>query len=96
MKKSFNQMKKDLHVGVKVKTIHNFIKPEKDGAVREIAKVQTNAIAFKDNTPSGLSWLWFAKAGNYEYEDNIIKVYDDPASYNNYQRTLVFEYEIIA
>lgn len=94
--KTFSQLKRDLHTGVKVKTILNNCKPEKNGQIREILKTQSNAIVFKDETTkSGESWLWYAKASNYEYEDNIVKVYDDPHSCNNYTRELLFVYEIM-
>lgn len=92
--KSFSQLKKDLQTGVKVKTIFNYCKPENNGQIRAIGKVQTNAIAFlKDD--SKLSWLWWGKASNYEYEDNVFKVYDEPNAYNNFTRNLLFVYEII-
>lgn len=94
MKKSFNQLKKDLQVGVLVKTLTNNCKPEMNGQVRAIGKVQTNAIAFLRDDDK-LSWLWWGKASCYEYEDNVFKVYDEPRAYNNYTRNLLFVYEIM-
>ena len=38
-----------------------------------------------------LSWLWWGKASQYEYEDNIFKIYDDIKG----ERILSFIYEII-
>lgn len=93
--KSFSQLKKDLQVGVKIKTILNNIKPEKNDQVRKIVKTQTNAIIFEDNThKSGTSYLWYPKASLVEYEDNIFKIYEEPNKYNNNTKTLLFVYEI--
>lgn len=92
--KTFSQLKKDLQLGVKVKTILNNCKPEMNGQVREIGKVQTNAIAFL-RADNQLSWLWWGKASDYEYEGNIFKVYDEPRAYNNFTRNLLFVYEIV-
>lgn len=90
--KTFAQLKRDLKVNVAVKTLANTIKPDKNGQTRNIAIVQTNAIAFRDNTHhSGLSWLWWEKAGQYEYEGNTFKVYADTS-----KQRLLFAYEIIA
>lgn len=88
MKKTFNQLKKDLQVGVMVKTIANNIKPEMNGQVRAIGKVQSNAIAFlrEDNK---LSWLWWGKASEYEYEDDTFKVYSQDHS------EIYFIYQIV-
>lgn len=88
--KSFAQLKKDLKVGVKVKTISNIVKPEKNGEIRPIGKVQTNAICF-ETSEGRLSYLWWPKASEIEYVGNVFKVYDN---YNG-QRTLVFTYEIL-
>ena len=90
MKKSFSQLKKDWKVGVKVKTVVNEIKPEFTGEIREISIVQTNAIAFKciRKGVETNSWLWWQKAKNYEYEDNIFKCYND-------KHELEFIYEIM-
>lgn len=94
--KSFSQLKKDLQVGVKIKTILNNVKPEKNNQVRELIKVQTNAIVFKDEThTSGTSYLWYPKASLVEYEDNIFKIYEEPNKYNNNTKTLLFVYEIL-
>ena len=89
-KKSFSQLKKDLKVGVKVKTVVNEIKPEFTGEIREISIVQTNAIAFKciRNGVETNSWLWWLKAKNYEYEDNTFKCFDDNGN-------VLFIYEIM-
>lgn len=88
--KSFSQLKRDLQVGTKVKTIFNTYKPELNDEVREISITQTNAIAFKciRNNRETNSWLWWAKAKNYEYEDNIFKCYND-------NHELEFVYEIM-
>ena len=88
MLKSFMQMRRDLQVGVIVKTIVNNIKPEREGEVRKISRVQTNAIAFKNPLNNQESWLWFGKASNYEYDGKTFKVFDD-------NKELLFEYEII-
>ena len=87
-KKSFAQLKRDLQVGVLVKTIHNYCKPEKDGEVRKIAKVQTNAIAFETANPDKPSWIWW-KEHKVEYTDKVFKVYSKKTD------ELFFEYEII-
>lgn len=90
MQKSFSQLKKDLKVGVKVKTITNNLKPDFNGEIREISIVQTNVIAFKcvRNGKEVNSWYWWGKTKDYEYEDNIFKCYDE-------NHNLEFEYEIM-
>lgn len=96
MKKSFNQLKKDLKKGTKVKTIKNIVRPENEGEIREISIVQTNAIAFK-RADGRDSWLWWTKAGDYEYEDNTFKVYTPETKLSNGKiipRELTFIYEI--
>lgn len=92
--KSFAQLKKDLKVGVKIKTIQNSYKPEKNGEIRVVGKVQTNAIAFT-TTEGKLSYLWWPKASEVEYEGNVFKIYSEPHQYNNHTRTLEFIYEVI-
>lgn len=101
--KTFSQLKKDLQAGTQVKTLLNNIRPEKNGQVRRIGKVQTNAIAFeipeneqKTNLwgeTQTLSWLWWDKASNYEYDGNTFKVYHTDKRTN--ERVLDFIYEII-
>ena len=47
--------------------------------VREVTKVQSNAVAFKTLTPDGSignSWLYFPKASEVEYIDNTF-TFDD-------------------
>jgi hypothetical protein len=97
MRKTFAQLKRDLQVGVKVKTLYNYCKPEKEGEVRTVGKQQTNAICF-DLGEGRLSYLWWPEKAsqNVEYEDNVFKVFDAPAKWNNNTRTLAFAYEIIA
>lgn len=100
--KTFSQLKKDLHEGVIVKTINNFIKPERNGQTRKIGKVQTNAIAFEiplneqkedfRGITQTLSWLWWDKANCYDYEGNIFKVYHYT---KDNERVLDFIYEIL-
>lgn len=93
--KSLAQLKRDIKVGTVIKTITNNIKPEKNGQVRKVAKVQTNAIVFEDLMhDSKLSWLWWEKAGNYEYEGNTFKVYHTDTRTN--ERVLGLVYEIIS
>lgn len=95
MLKTFAQLKRDLQVGVKVKTLVNNCKPEMEGQVRPVGKVQTNAIAFVRDDEK-LSWLWWPDtAKNIEYDNNIFSVYEKPNKYNNQQRTLLFTYEIL-
>lgn len=96
--KTFAQLKRDIVEGVKIKTILNNIKPEKNGEIRKIGKVQSNAIAFEipeeQQKPNiwgeiqTLSWLWWGKASQYEYEENVFKIFD-----NN--KNLCFVYEIL-
>lgn len=85
--KTFAQLKRDIKEGSLIKTILNNIKPEKNGEIRKIGKVQSNAIAF-ETIKGKLSWLWWGKASQYEYEGNIFKVFD-----NN--KNLCFVYEIM-
>lgn len=99
--KTFAQLKRDLVKGTTIKTIYNHFKPERNGEIRKIGKVQKNAIAFEIPQEQQvksiwgeiqtLSWLWWTKASNYEYEENIFKVYDEV----NGKKELSFIYEII-
>lgn len=99
--KTFAQLKKDMKEGTKVKTIYNAYKPERNGQVRTIGKVQTNAIAFcvpeEEQQPNifgevqKLSWLWWKKANNYEYEGDTVKIYDEYKG----ERVLSFIYKIL-
>lgn len=101
MKKTFAQLKKDLKEGMEIKTVLNNIRPERNGQVRKIGKVQTNAVAFeipKEEQHTNLfgeiqtlSWLWWGKASCYDYDDNIFKVYHFDIQNN---RVLDFVYEI--
>lgn len=86
--KSFAQLKRDLQVGTLVKTVHNYIKPEKDGQIRGIAIVQSNAIAFEANDLNKPSWIWW-KDHKVEYVGNTFKVYSKKTG------ELFFEYAII-
>ena len=85
--KTLAQLKRDLQVGVKVKTIINNCRPEREGEIREIVKAQTNAIVFKTAYNSGESWLWWPKAKDVIYYDNVFELYEDGF--------LIFQYEII-
>ena len=99
--KSFSQLKRDIKKGTTIKTILNVWKPEKNGQTRKVGIVQTNAIAFeipkeeqKENLRGEiqtLSWLWWGKASQYEYENNIFKVYDEIKG----ERVLSFVYQIL-
>lgn len=101
--KSFTQLKRDIKVGTTIRTVCNNIKPERNGQVRKVGKVQTNAIAFdipkEEQKPDfrgeiqTLSWLWWDKASNYEYDGNIFKVYHTDTRTN--ERVLDIIYEII-
>lgn len=87
--KSFAQLQRDMHLGVKVKTITNNCKPENNGEVREISKVQTNAIAFR-RADGKDSWMWWDKKHNtFEYDNNILKVFW------KHDNSLAFVYEIL-
>lgn len=99
--KTFAQLKRDIKEGTTIKTILNNWKPERNGQIRKVAKVQTNAIGFEIPEEQQtrnifgeiqtISWLWWGKASQYEYEDNTFKIYDDI----NGKRILSFIYEII-
>lgn len=93
--KTFAQLKRDIKEGSKIKTVLNNIKPEKNGEIRKVGKVQSNAIAFEIEPKLNiwgqtvnLSWLWWGKASQYEYENNIFKVFDE-------NKNLCFIYEIM-
>lgn len=76
MKKTFAQLKRDLQLGTKIKMIKREVNGKEEKAiaeVREISKVQSNAIAFKTLLPDGTvgnSWLYFPKASQVEYIGN--------------------------
>jgi len=57
---SMAEFKRMLQVGTKWHTYHHGL--GKDMGIREVSKVQTNAVAFK--TEKGNSWLYFPKAKN--------------------------------
>jgi hypothetical protein len=105
--KTLAQLKRDLVVGARVKTIVQTIKPEKEGMIRDIKKKQTNAICFNDSTTrNGESWLWFDLPANYyEYDNNTFKVYSPLKINRSFEngkekkeyigKELTFIYEII-
>jgi hypothetical protein len=39
-------------------------------APRKVAKLQTNAVAFATDLPSGASWLWFGSATEWAFNGN--------------------------
>ncbi|MDD3085423.1 MAG: hypothetical protein PHU32_06065 [Candidatus ainarchaeum sp.] len=74
MKKTFAQLKRDLKVGVKVKQIKNEIWGTINDEIREISKVQTNAVAFRTNKNGKIidSWLWLPEsASEVDYQDDV-------------------------
>ena len=86
--KTFSQLKRDIKEGTKIKTILNTYKPEKNGQIRKITAVQTNAIGFEipeeqqtinpiTKQVNKISWLWWGKASQYEYDGDTFKVYDE-------------------
>lgn len=99
--KTFTQLKRDIKQGIKIKTILNNCRPEKNGQVRTVAVVQSNAIGFEipeeeqhrniHGEIQKVSWLWWGKASQYEYENNTFKVFEDIKG----ERVLLFIYEII-
>lgn len=99
--KTFSQLKRDITVGTTIKTIFNLYRPDKNGQIRKINKVQTNAIGFEipeeQRTRNvfgeiqDTSWLWWGKASQYEYEDNTFKIYETIKN----ERVLAFVYEIL-
>lgn len=94
--KTFAQLKRDIKEGTIIKTILNTYKPEKNGQIRKITAVQTNAIGFEipeeQQTINKISWLWWGKASQYEYEGDTFKVYDEYKG----NRILAFIYQILA
>lgn len=100
--KTFAQLKRDFCEGAIIKTVLNNCKPERTGQIRKIVKVQTNAIAFeipeKDRYRNilgvwqTLSWLYWDKASNYEYDGDTVKCYHT----DNGERILDFIYQKIA
>ena len=90
VKKSFAQLKRDIQIGVHVKTITNIYKPEFNNEIRKISKVQTNAICFEciRNGKQVNSYLQYPKAKDIEYTNNIFCIYDD-------DKQLIFKYEIL-
>jgi hypothetical protein len=99
--KTFSQLKRDMHEGVRVKTVLNNYKPERNGQIRKIAKVQTNAICFEIPQEEQhrdifgnlqvLSYFWWDKASNYEYDGDTVKVFCSA----NGQKELAFIYQIM-
>ena len=101
--KTFAQLKRDIKEGTTIKTILNTYKPEKNGQIRKITAVQTNAIGFEipeeqqtinpiTKQINTISWLWWGKASQYEYEGDTFKVYDEYKG----NRILSFIYQILA
>ena len=100
--KTFAQLKRDIKEGTRIKTILNTYKPDKNGQIRKVAKVQTNAIGFEIPEEQQtrnifgkiqtISWLWWGKASQYEYEGDTFKVYDEYKG----NRILSFIYQILA
>jgi len=71
---SFSALKRKLQVGVKLKLVrHDWARPGGKlniGDVREIAVVQSNAIAFAtSSSESGLSWLYWSSAASIRVDE---------------------------
>lgn len=97
MKKTFAQLKRDLKVGKKLKTIYNAGWQAYVGSIREISKVQTNAFCLNTLFEEGYkdSYVWYPeKASLVEYEDNRFRFYAQPKWMNN-ERVLTLEYEFV-
>jgi hypothetical protein len=46
--------------------------PPRHSGARKVAKLQTNAVSlYTDGTRSGVSWLYFGKASNWEFSGNV-------------------------
>ena len=75
-KKTFAELKRDLKLGTKIKMIKREVNGSESGTiagVREVTKVQSNAVAFKTLLHDGTinnSWLYFPKASQVDYIDN--------------------------
>lgn len=77
--KTLAQLKRDLKVGTKLKTIFN-LHGKYLGSIRTISKVQTNGIYLEtnDGTRTFNSWLPFPKKTSYmNYENNTFEFYDN-------------------
>lgn len=74
MKKTFNNLKRDLKIGMNIKCIEHNIKPDRVGITGNICKVQSNAIV--RNIEGKEIWLYYPNSANLvEYIDNRFSFY---------------------
>lgn len=73
---SLAALRRRLVVGTEVAVVENPVRPETVGHRRRVARVQTNAVAFKPDEwddaemeRRGGSWLYWPKAGDVAYEE---------------------------
>lgn len=83
---SLAEFKRGLQLGTKWHTYHHgsSIHGPKDMGVREVSKVQTNAVAFK--TDRGDSWLQFPKAKDLKIEGDSFTVLEDGVPLLTYKK----------
>lgn len=63
MIKNLTQLKKSLKNGVQYTIVENAIKPQNNGSLRTITKVQSNAVkAYVGNDTNSEIWLYWQKA----------------------------------
>jgi hypothetical protein len=64
--KSFAELKRRFKPGLVLRCIENTYRPEVNGQLRKIVKVQTNALAFHHlgEEEKGLFWLYFPPAAD--------------------------------
>lgn len=72
---NLSQFKKWLKPGSKMEVILNIYKPEFIGLIKEVSKVQSNGIYFKNTDKSkGDLWLAYEKSSNYKFNGDIVSI----------------------
>lgn len=71
MVENLAQLKRYMQVGTRYQMVENVLKPETNGEIRIVNKVQTNAISALRN--GGDYWLYWQKAKNMRFNsDNTV------------------------
>lgn len=73
---------KRIAIGTKLRVVHCLLGPvAEDKQLREVAKVQSNAIGFKRPGKDELSWLWFPTADRFRDDGDGFTILDEDESW---------------
>ncbi len=68
--KTLSDLKRTIQVGTRIRCIENTYRPELNGTMRTVVKVQGNAFVWRqdDQTDTRGSWTYYPKASDAEFD----------------------------